>query len=44
MYVMNQNLKGQLEGQKQMLEELKLRIERDQQTIQTLQKELQKNN
>jgi hypothetical protein len=44
MYVINENLKGQLEGQKQMLEELKLRIERDQQTIQTLQKELQSKN
>ncbi len=43
MYVINQNLEGQLAGQKQLLEELKLRIERDQQTIQTLQKELQTN-
>lgn len=42
-YVRNQNLEGQLEGQKKQIQELVSRIERDQQTIQTLQQELQKN-
>ena len=40
LYVINQNLEGQLEAQKEMLEELKQRIQRDQETIKELQEEL----
>lgn len=40
--VINQNLEGQLESQKIMISELKEVIEKDQQTINELQQELQK--
>ena len=40
-YVKNQNLEGQLEGQKKQILELAARIERDQETIKALQDELE---
>ncbi len=42
LYVVNQNLEGQLQAQKKQIQELVDRIDRDQETIKTLQEELQK--
>ena len=42
LYVINQNLEGQLEAQKQIAQELQQKIAQDQQTIKELQQELQK--
>ena len=42
LYVVNQNLKGQLEAQKQILQELQQKIAQDQQTIKELQQQIQK--
>jgi outer membrane murein-binding lipoprotein Lpp len=44
LYVVNQNLKGQIEAQKQQVQELTDRIAKDQQTIAELQQKLQEKN
>ena len=42
LYVVNQNLEGQLQAQREMVQQLQEKIEQDQQTIKELQQELQK--
>lgn len=44
LYVINQNLKGQLEAQRQQVQQLVERIAKEQQTIKELQQELKNKN